>query len=307
MFRSMKVFSAALLLLAATVVRAGNNLEMQYTNSGRLIVTPFASAPFPHQSRAEGHKYKDKLYPSAENYSDSTVAIFLPKNFRDTARVDFAIHFHGWNNTVAGTLSGFRLIEQFVGSGKNAILVVPEGPHNAPDSAGGKLEDQDGFKNFIGEVVATLQQRDGFKRKKFSLGRVILSGHSGGYRVISAILDRGGLTDAVRGVWLFDALYAETDKFLVWSERSHGRLLNIYTDHGGTKADSEAMMALLKKRGTPFLATEEAQLTPAELKNHRPVFIHTDLPHNDVVAKRNQFCLFLKTSALDDRKKSSVP
>lgn len=304
----MKAVSAIILLvLAATAARAGENLVLQYTNFGRLIVTPFASAPFPHPSRAEGHKYKDKLYPAAEHYSDRTVAIFIPKNFREAAHVDFVIHFHGWNNTVAGTLRDFQLIEQFAASGRNAILVVPEGPHNAPDSFGGKLEDPGGFEKFMDEVIITLQQRAGFTRKKFSVGRIILSGHSGGYRVISGILDRGGWPEAVKKVWLFDALYAETGKFLGWSDRTHGRLLNIYTDHGGTKAESTALMELLKKRGTPFLAFEESQLTPAGLKKAQLVFIHTDLAHNDVVAKRNEFCQFLKTSALGERKQSSPP
>jgi len=45
---------------------------------------------------------------------------------------------------------------------------------------------------------------------------IILSGHCGGYRVISAILDRGGRSAHVKEVWLFDALYAESDRFLMW-------------------------------------------------------------------------------------------
>ncbi len=306
MLRAMKAPLAILLATAAPLL-AGESLEQTYAAQGRLIVTQFGSAPFPHPGRAEGHKYKDKLYPAKEHYSDSTVAIFIPKGFRETGRVDFVIHFHGWNNTVAGTLSSFKLIEQLVASGKNAVLVVPEGPHNAPDSFGGKLEDRDGFKNFMAEVVTTLQAQGGFRQKDFSVGRLTLSGHSGGYRVISGILDRGGLPKNADEVWLFDALYAETDKFLAWSDRHHGRLLNIYTDHGGTKDDSEAMMELLKKRGTPFLAVEEAKVTAGDLKTNQLIFIHTDLPHNDVVEKRKEFALFLKTSLLDDLKPVAAP
>lgn len=295
----------AMFLAMILPARAAEPLEATYAAYGSLIVNQFVSAPFPHPARATGHKYKDKLYPAKEHYSDGTVAVFIPKGFRETGRVDFVIHFHGWNNTVAGTLSGYKLIEQLVASGKNAILVVPEGPHNAPDSFGGKLEDRDGFKNFMDELVAMLQQHAAFKRKDFSVGHIILSGHSGGYRVISSILDRGGRPKNADEVWLFDALYAETDKFLAWSDQHHGRLLNIYTDHGGTKDDSEAMMKLLKQRGTPFLAAEEAQVATDNLKTNHFVFIHTDLPHNDVVEKRNKFCLFLKTSLLDDLQKDS--
>jgi len=288
----------AFLFVATTIARSAENLEQTYGRHGQLILTQFVSAPFPHPARTEGHKYKNKIYPADQHYNDSTVAIFIPKGFRGTGKVDFVVHFHGWYNTVAGTLSQYQLIEQLVESGKNAVLIVPEGPHNAPDSFGGKLEDPDGFKRFLDEVVETLSRRGVFKKRDFAVGDIICSGHSGGYRVISAILDHGGRSAQVKEVWLFDALYAETDKFLAWWDKRHGRLINIYTDGGGTKDDSEAMMELLKKRGTPFLAAEETNATAKELKTNQLVFLHTDLTHDDVVEKRKEFCLFLKTSCL---------
>ena len=291
----------ALLLFAHVAARGAALLEDSYAAQGRLIVTQFVSAPFPHPARAGGHTYKDKLYLTKDHYADSTVAIFIPKGLRDSDRVDFVIHFHGWNNTVAGTLSGYRLVEQFVAAGRNAVLVVPEGPHNVPDSFGGKLEDPGGFNKFVDELVATLKQRAVFNGD-FVAGDIILSGHSGGYRVISAILDRGGRSASVKEVWLLDALYAESEKFLAWWDKHHGRLINIYTDGGGTKDDSEALMQRLRQRGTPFLATEEIKVTPDELKTNKLIFLHTDLPHNDVVAKRNQFRLYLQTSQLADLK-----
>jgi len=65
-----------------------------------------------------------------------------------------------------------------------------------------------------------------------------LSGHSGGYQVIASILDHGGLTNTLKEVWLFDALYARTDKFLASWDKSHGRLIDIYTEHGGTREEN---------------------------------------------------------------------
>jgi hypothetical protein len=291
----------ALLLALATTVVAADSLEETYAAYGQLILAPFASAPFPHPARAGGHNYQDKVYSAAEHYSDNTVALFIPKGFRETGRIDFVIHFHGWNNTVAGTLGTFRLIEQLVASGKNAVLVVPAGPHDAPDSFGGKLEDRDGFRRFMDDVVATLRKRAGFKTKDFLAGRIILSGHSGGYHVIAGILDRGGLAKNADEVWLFDALYGQVESYLKWSDQTHGRLLNIYTDHGGTKEESEKLQQRLTARGTKILATEEAALAADKLRDAQFAFIHTDLAHNDVVAKRNEFTLFLKTSALADR------
>ena len=229
-----------------------------------------------------------------------SVALFIPNGFRETGRVDLVVHFHGWNNTVAGTLATFHLVEQLVASGKNAVLVVPEGPHNAPYSFGGKLEDPDGFRRFMDEVVATLRDRGDFKQKDFSIGRIILSGHSGGYHVIAGILDRGGLARNADEVWLFDALYSRSDSFLSWADRTHGRLLNIYTDDGGTKGESEKLANRLTARGTPIYTPKESDLSADALKSHQYAFIHTDLAHDDVLDKRGEFTLFLKNSVLAD-------
>lgn len=292
------------ILVVASMAIAGavsaQPLDQLYSSQGTLIVTQFVSAPFPHASRAEGRKYKDEFYPAEKHYSDSTVALFIPKNFRDTAKVDFVVHFHGWRNTVAGSLQQYQLIEQLVASGRNAVLIVPEGPHNAPDSAGGKLEEPDGFKRFMDEALAALKQRGQLKRDS-ALGNIILSGHSGGYLVMSSIVDHGGLMSHIQEVWLFDALYAQGDRFLAWSKQSGGRLINIYTDGGGTKARTEEMMAALKERGTQFLSTTDTQVTAAELRTNKFIFLHTDLAHNDVLEKRKTFGEFLKTSSLRDR------
>jgi hypothetical protein len=181
-------------------------------------------------------------------------------------------------------------------SGRNAILVVPQGPRNAPDSFGGKLEDPDGFKRFMADVADTLRQQSTLKNKDFAIGQIVLSGHSGGYQVISAILDHGGLTEHVREVWLFDALYAQTDRFLAWIDRHLGRFIDLYTEHGGTKAETEQLMARLKQRGTAFFAGKEGEAKPADLQANKLVFLYTDLPHDDVVRQRHEFRDFLTTS-----------
>jgi hypothetical protein len=286
-----------LLLLGCAILPVrGETLSERYAGSGQLIVTQLASAPFPHPKRAEGHTYQKQLYPAAEHYSNNTVAIFIPKGFRETGQVDFVVHFHGWKNNVEGVLGRYQLIEQLMESGRNAVLVVPQWPRNAPDSFGGKLEDPDGFKRFMADVVDTLRQQSALKKKDFAIGQIVLSGHSGGYEVISAIVDRGGLTEHVREVWLFDALYAQTDKFLAWIDRHLGRFIDIYTEHGGTKAETEQLMAKLKQRGTAVFAGKEGEAKPLDLQTNKLVFLYTDLPHNEVVHKRQEFREFLKTS-----------
>jgi hypothetical protein len=280
------------------IAEAGNPLE-PYAFEGKLILTQLASAPFPHPQRAEGHRYQSQFFPAKEHYMDSTVAIFIPRGFRETGRVDFAVHFHGWQNNVTNVLRRYQLIEQLVASGRNAVLVVPQGPRNASDSFGGKLEDPDGFKRFMQEVTQTLREKSALTNKDFTIGNIVLSGHSGGYHVISAILDHGGLTAHVKEVWLFDALYGQTDKFLAWLDQQQGRLVDIYTEHGGTKEETERLIALLKQRGMAFYAGTETDAKPADLRKNGPVFLFTGLEHDEVVEKHGTLRTFLETSGLE--------
>lgn len=285
------------LLLTGGATAAAETLATNMPASGLLIVTQLVAAPFPHASRTNGHTYKDTFYPAAKHYSDSTVAFFIPPGYRASAQADFVIHFHGWRNTVTNTLTQYLVPEQLTASGKNAILIVPEGPRDAPDSSGGKLEDLDGFKRFMTEALAVLQHR-GVLGTNVTLGNIILSGHSGGYQVMSSIVARGGLTAQVREVWLFDALYAQSERFLTWADQTEGRLLNIYTEGGGTKTRTEEMMATLRERNLPLLATTDLAVTPLELTTNRLIFLHSDLSHSDVFAKRKTFQKFLETSCL---------
>ncbi len=286
-------------MLARFNGRTEDSLEKVYAPFGTLLVTQFVAAPFPHPARRQGHFYHTNFFSAAEHYSDSTVALFIPKDFRATDKVDFIVHFHGWNHTVAGTLPEYHLIEQFAASGKNAILLVPQGPYNAPDSFGGKLEDTNGFKVFMAEVVDKLRTSGALTKTDFEIGNVIISGHSGGYHVMAAILDHGG--QKIREAWLCDALYGNTENFVAWQKNRNGRLLNIYTDHGGTKAETEKLMANYQTNGVSFFASEETNAVPGNLQTNKIVFLHTDLVHNDVVSKRGEFSLFLKTSCLQDK------
>ena len=273
-------------------------VEQEYAPYGHLLLTQLTNAPFPHHARTEGRTYHGELYSAREHYSDSTVAIFVPKNFQPTDKVDFLVHFHGWRHTVAGTLDEYQLISQFAASGKNAVLIVPQGPYNSPDSFGGKLEDTNGFKNFMMEAVATLKGSGVLAQTNFEIGNIILSGHSGGYHVMAAILDHGGLSQNIRETWLFDALYGNTENFTAWQKRENGRLLDIYTDHGGTEGETSNLMATLKTNSVSFFFNEDTNATPPELQTNHLVFLHSDLVHNDVVAKRGTFREFLQTSCL---------
>ncbi|MCX6145250.1 MAG: hypothetical protein NTZ35_18760 [Ignavibacteriales bacterium] len=271
----------------------------RFTEYGEFLIAHLSSAPFPHPFRAAGHTYQKQLYPADKHYSDSSVALFIPRGFRQTEAIDLVVYLHGWRNNIDTTLSKYKLPQQLYESGKNAILVVPEGPRNAPDSYAGKLEDTGGLKRFVADVVDFLFQESKIKTR--SIGKIILSGHSGGGEGIAFALMRGGIPEKVREVYLFDALYGDAEKFTYWIDRFNGKLINIYTDSGGTKWDTEALMEDLAGWGIPYRSQEERAAAPSDLHDNRLVFIHTDLEHDMVVSARMQLREYLKASGLSNR------
>jgi len=277
---------------------SAETLSEKYSPYGNLIITPFETAPYPHPERAKGHYYHTNFLSAKEHYSDSTVAMFVPKGFHAGKTIDFLVHFHGWGNNVTRAFDHYHLIEQFSASERNAILIVPQGPYDAQDSFDGKLEDTNGFARFMNEAINVLEKKGVTRHAR--LGKIILSGHSGGYEVISSILERGGLNDHVREVWLFDALYGRTEKFVNWwfTNDNRTRFIDIYTEHGGTKEETENLMASLKKQAIPFYFAKEPAASTEAITKNKLVFLFTDNSHDVVMQNNNTFLNFLRTSQL---------
>jgi hypothetical protein len=295
----MKKYIAAICLMSTMIVHAySQSLPDRYSHLGNLMIPQFSSAPFPHPDRAQGRFYNNQTFSARAHYSDSSVAIFIPKGFAPEKSIDLVLYFHGWNNNIDTACAQFQLIEQFVESKKNAIFIFPEGPKDSPDSFGGRMEETGGLKNLVNDVLNYLKKENRIKTE--NAGKIVLAGHSGAYRVISFALMRGGMTKNISDVILFDALYGQTEKYAYWIDRYKGRFVNIYTDSGGTKNESENLMADLKGWGKTFFAKEEKDLSLTELKNNRLIFIHTDLTHNEVLAVRRQFRDYLLSSKLQN-------
>ncbi len=264
-----------------------------------MIVTTSRFTMFPHEKRAKGHTYDGKSYPADVHYSDSTVAIFVPKGFRAGKTTDLIFYFHGWRNNVDDTFARFHVAEQLAASGVNAVLVLAEGPKNAPDSFGGNLEETGVFSSLVSDVLGALKARGVIEQTR--PGSIVLAGHSGAYRVMAFILTRGGLTANIREVYLFDALYGQTEKFAHWIDRFSGKLVDIHTAEGGTRAQTMDLMDDLRAWNIPFVAVPEDAVTQDVLRKNRLVFIESPLEHDDVVAGKEQFRAFLTASALSRR------
>jgi hypothetical protein len=293
-----KILAIAFLVTMTVEFVVSQSIFDRYSHLGEMFVPQFSSAPFPHPDRANGRLYNKQIFSAQEHYSDSSVAVFIPKGFKPGSETNIVVYFHGWYNNIDSACAQYKLIDQFTEAKKNAIFVFPEGPKNSPDSFGGRVEENNGLKNLLSDVLKYLKENK--KIKTTNVGKITIAGHSGAYRVISYCLMRGGLTKNISDVILFDALYGETEKFSYWMDHYKGRFINIYTDSGGTKNESESLMADLDGWKIPYQKIEETAQTMEDLQKHRAIFIHTDLEHNGVIAERHQFFKYLKTSSIEN-------
>ncbi len=276
----MKYLLSALLLLAATISSC-QDVEWTKRSGGQLSIQTSSHAPFPHPKRAAGHAYGDTLFQFETSYNDSSIAVFIPDNFIKTETTDLVFYFHGWGNNIQKSIEEYNLLDQFSASHKNAVFIFPEGPKNASDSFGGKLEEKDVFKRLVADVLTFLQ--DEKKVDSIRPGNIVLSGHSGAYRVISYILNRGGLAQNISEVYLFDALYAEEEKYAYWLNKYDGRFINIITPNGGTLDNSEGFLEDLEDWGIPFTRVSQNEVDSQVLSSEKIVFVFTSLTHNEAV------------------------
>lgn len=247
-------------------------------------------------------------FPKGSEYDDPTVIVFVPDHFRlpKARKVDVLVHFHGHNTTAKRATAAHLLREQLHDSKQNALLVVPQGPVNAVDSSGGKLDRAGGLSRMLGELLQELRRSDAGKALGDSslagvkdVRHLCLSAHSGGYRVAASCVRRGGVN--VNETFLFDALYGEVAAFRSWvaarkSAKGNKRhkLISQYAG-GKVKENNLALLGQLKAKGVPVLhETKPGQLTRAELTKGTAIFMGSPLAHGEMTFRHNALrdCLY---------------
>jgi len=103
---------------------------------------------------------------------------------------------------------------------------------------------------------------------------------NGDYRVIAYIIMRGGLTDKIGEVFLFDGLHAAVEKYSYWLDHYGGRFIDIYTPGGGTKRESENLMECLTAWGIPYSFIIGDDFSEDQLSMNRIIFISSTLSHS---------------------------
>jgi len=189
------------------------------------------AAPFPHPNRAKGYTRRNgTFYPFFPHYADSSIVVFVPKGFMELAGgSNLIVHFHGHMSDNLAVLENDSMLQAMTAQKVNALLVLVQGPYRSRDDFGGKMEDEGGFKRLIEDVLATMQ-REGIV-KTTSVNRICVSGFSGGYRPAAFVLAKGGLSDKVTDLFLFDALYANQEFFRDWLLGGTRRVFGAFTEH----------------------------------------------------------------------------
>lgn len=283
-----KIFILSLLFVLSNIFSFSQNNDLNIYR----ITSSYTS--FPDTARAKGHLYNKVLYDAATHYMDSSVMIIAPKKLNANKKVDLIFWFHGWSNNIDSAAIRYALTKQFSESELNAVLVFAETTKNAPDSYGGKLEYNNTFKNLVADVINELKKENAVS-KNCEAGNILLAGHSGAYRVMAYILQNGGMP--VQEVILFDALYSQTDKFMNWiKEDNDHRFIDIFTDSGGTDAESRDMEKQLIASHIEMDSIEETDMTAQFIKAKRIFFAHTLHEHNDIINDPDNFRFFLENS-----------
>lgn len=249
---------------------------------------------FPDSLRnASPRIYDGKTYAATEHYSDSSAYIFVPDYFDRTKPFNFVFWFHGWGNNIDTALVQYQLQQQFYAAHLNAVFIFPEGPKNAPDSYGGKFEQPKIFDLFVKDIKQHLQQEKIITAKQ-KPAQLIYAGHSGAYRVMSYLLLHSSYS--CKGILLFDALYGEEEKFVIHlQQHPTTKLIDIFTDQGGTIQNSKDLMTDMLAWKWKFIEKEEDDCTATDLKNNRIIFLHSKKKHNDVIANNYNFQRFLES------------
>ncbi len=252
-------------------------------------------------------------FPAAgAGYQDRTVLAFVPRHHRAPrdGRISVVVHFHGHNTTADRAMSAHELREQLFDSKQNAILLVPQGPVMAADSSCGKLEAEGGLARMLDDALAALSSPEATKAlgaarltaptSRTRTGSVCLSAHSGGYHAAAACARTGGVP--VNEIYLFDALYANTEMFKDWVVAGKGRgirhrhkLVTYYGAGASTEMESQRLLADLERAGVRCAFEKvEGTLSREELTESEAVFVRTALAHNGVTHELNALrdCLY---------------
>lgn len=205
----------------------------------------------------------DGRYVRFGTKDDGPVHVWKPRSYKAQS-ASVVVYLHGFYTDVDQAMREHRLVTQFRDSGKNALFVVPQTRSWRTDPL---------YWPTLDELLASVS-----RRLKLELpARVVLIGHSGGYRNIAQWLD-----DArVKQVVLVDGLYGNDVDFTKWLEGDGHQLVLL-----GLETQQRVDWFVKKQTAAVELDTFPwmYDALPAKTKQAKVVTLHADrFDHMDLV------------------------
>lgn len=244
---------------------------------GSCTTLDLPSAPFPYGSAS---------------YTDSSVKICVPTGLSDRGNLGVVTHFHGFNATIDEVDAYQQIHPQVALSGRDAILILPQGPVEASDGDFGRLDTANGLSNLVRDAISVLY-RDGVVSRPF-VGPVALTSHSGGYNVTANAIEVGGLP--ITAVHLFDSVYGDESTFANYAEGG-GTLRSSYTSGGGTDDNNLYLATTLRNAGVDVNTT----FTDDVLRQGPVTIGFIDSAHGDTLSDDRSYARWLTTSGIPRR------
>jgi hypothetical protein len=220
------------------------------------------------QGHRRGHTSpRAGIYWEDRTYGDKSVLIAFPKGFTLARPAVIVVFFHGNGATLRrDVVDRQQIAAQVAESGLNAVLVAPQFAHDALDSSAGSFWTPGVFRQFLDEASGKLAEAYGEPKKREAFARlpVVLVAYSGGYNPAAYVLHVGGADKRIAGIVLFDAVYAEEEKFAGFLERY--RKAFFFSTWSKSAAPGNANIRRLLDAGrVPYATRMPKALTPGSI------------------------------------------
>jgi len=233
-----------------------------------------------------------KYSSNDSKFNDNSCLVYVPKHFNKNKTWHFFLWFHGSTNNIQITIEQFKLREQLILSGVNAIIIMPEAAKNALESYAGNWEQANNFNYFMEDVKLKLKSEK-IVDNVTAENQLIIAGHSGASRVLVKVMDYSSTT--IKGILLFDAIYGgETNIINCIKKFPSCKLINLYSQREACLRSSNKLMELLQKENINYFSKQDTDFKDGEIKSNRIICLNSNLSHNDIPVSNNYLSRFLK-------------
>jgi hypothetical protein len=278
-----------------------------YASCSALALCALSSLPVttlaqPHDASARSAITFEAELSSAPHHvpSEPNVGVHVPAGFDAASPLHLVVYLHGLRGCLPVLMRegstrcdasstpqlGWNLGAHHDAAGTNTIFVVPRLYYDKRGGQPGAFNKSGGFRTFLSDLLTgPISARLGQRYSRDSVASVTLVAHSAGYETMIAILDRGDVDSLVRGVVLFDALYAFEERYARYALAHADQGLRLVAIHlrGKPARNGTALhKRLLRALGPERVANTNARELKATLAQRPFVFAQGRGPHAQV-------------------------